>query len=185
VLLRQVPDPGQTRKPRPHLSGEPDRVRPDQLVPPARRVLPVLPDRLQRSVRVHGHGDALPGTARDRGDRLPESRPVHVPRAPVRVHRARLDGVLRGCGLMASDPKTLAAGEGKERRWQLWALVPIILLVGAVTLFASTGGSLTGLLGRNPPQLDEFAVRRVSFKPGEIRIRVTNPQRADLTIGSV
>jgi zinc transporter ZupT len=86
---------------------------------------------------------------------------------------------------MASDPKTLAAGEEKERRWQLWALVPIVLLVGAVTLFASTGGSLTGLLGHNPPQLDEFAVRRVSFKPGEIRIRVTNPQRADLTIGSV
>ena len=55
---------------------------------------------------------------------------------------------------MASDPKTLTAGEEKERRWQLWALVPIVLLVGAVTLFASTGGSLTGLLGHNPPQLD-------------------------------
>jgi zinc transporter ZupT len=60
-----------------------------------------------------------------------------------------------------------------------------VLLVGAVSLFASTGGSLTGLLGHNPPQLDEFAIRRVAFEPGEIRIRVTNPQRADLSIGSV
>ena len=30
---------------RPHLPREPDRVRPDQLVPPARRLLPLLPDR--------------------------------------------------------------------------------------------------------------------------------------------
>ena len=42
----------------------------DQLVPPARRLLPLLPDRLERSLRVHGHRDALPGTARDHRDRL-------------------------------------------------------------------------------------------------------------------
>jgi ZIP family zinc transporter len=86
---------------------------------------------------------------------------------------------------MASDPKGVVEAYGKERHWHLWALVPIVLLVGAVSLFASTGGSLTGLLGHNPPQLDEFAIRRVAFEPGEIRIRVTNPQRADLSIGSV
>ena len=72
-----------------------------------------------------------------------------------------------------------------DLRWRLWALVPIVLLVGAVSLFASTGGSLTSLVGRNAPPLDEFAIRRVAFKPGEIRIRVSNPQRPDLMIGSV
>ena len=66
VLLREVPDQGQPASARPDLPREPDRVRPDQLVPPARRVLPLLPHRLDRPVRVHGHGDALPGRALDR-----------------------------------------------------------------------------------------------------------------------
>jgi zinc transporter, ZIP family len=70
-------------------------------------------------------------------------------------------------------------------RWRLWALVPVLLLVGAVSLFAATGGSLVELVGSNPPPPDEFDVRRVEFKPGEIRIRVTNPQPDDLTIASV
>src|SRR5918999_5878180 len=70
-------------------------------------------------------------------------------------------------------------------RWRLWALVPVLLLVGIVSLFAATGSSLVELLGRNPPAADEFDIRRVEFKPGEIRIRVTNPQSDDLTIASV
>jgi zinc transporter ZupT len=70
-------------------------------------------------------------------------------------------------------------------RWRLWALVPILLLAGAVSLFAGAGGSLLDLVGRNPPQPDEFDVRRVEFHPGEIRVRVTNPQTDDLTIASV
>jgi zinc transporter, ZIP family len=70
-------------------------------------------------------------------------------------------------------------------RWRLWALVPVLLLVGAVSLFAATGGSLVELVGRNPPPADEFDIRRVEFKPGEVRIRVTNPQPEDLTIASV
>jgi zinc transporter ZupT len=70
-------------------------------------------------------------------------------------------------------------------RWRLWALVPVVLLVGAVSLFATTGGSLVELIGRNPPPADEFDVRRVEFSPGEIRIRVTNPQPDDLTIALV
>jgi zinc transporter, ZIP family len=72
-----------------------------------------------------------------------------------------------------------------EGRWRLWALVPILLLVGAVSLFAGAGDSLLDLVGRSPPQADEFDVRRVEFHPGEIRIRVTNPQTDDLTIASV
>jgi zinc transporter ZupT len=41
------------------------------------------------------------------------------------------------------------------------------------------------MIGTNPPPADEFDVRRVEFEPGEIRIRVTNPQADDLTIASV
>jgi zinc transporter ZupT len=80
---------------------------------------------------------------------------------------------------------TEAAIEPGFARWRLWALVPIVLLVGAVSLFAATGGSLVDLIGRNPPPADEFDVRRVEFSPGEIRIQVTNPQPEDLTIATV
>ena len=82
-----------------------------------------------------------------------------------------------------------SASPPAERRlpgpWRLWALVPLLLLAGVVALFASTGTSLLDLVGRAPPALDQFNVRRVEFKPGEIRIRVTNPQRPKLTIASV
>src|SRR5919106_6614931 len=69
--------------------------------------------------------------------------------------------------------------------WRIWAVAPVLLLAGAVSLFAASGESLTGLVGAVAPQPDEFDVRRVEFHPGEIRIRVTNPQRDDLTIASV
>ena len=95
LLLRALPDQGRALEARAHLSRQPDRVRPDQLVPPPRRVLPLLPDRIDGPVRVHGHRDAVPGPAGDRRDRVRRGRHVHVPRAPVRVHRARLDGLLR------------------------------------------------------------------------------------------
>ena len=78
---------------------------------------------------------------------------------------------------------TLAERSGAG--WRLWALVPLLLLVGVVALFAATGGSVLDLLGRTPPPADEFDVRRVEFKPGEIRVRVTNPQQEDLTIAQV
>jgi zinc transporter, ZIP family len=71
------------------------------------------------------------------------------------------------------------------RSWRLWAFVPLVLLTAVVALFTATGGSVTGLLGTAPPPADEFDIRRVEFHPGEIRIRVTNPQPDDLTIASV
>jgi zinc transporter ZupT len=71
------------------------------------------------------------------------------------------------------------------RSWRLWALAPLLLLTGVVALFTATGSSITGLLGENPPPADEFDIRRVEFHPGEIRIRVTNPQPDDLTIALV
>ena len=69
--------------------------------------------------------------------------------------------------------------------WRLWALGPILLLALVVGLFVTTGSSLVELIGRNPPPADVFDVRRVEFKPGQIRVRVTNPQTDDLTIASV
>jgi zinc transporter, ZIP family len=79
---------------------------------------------------------------------------------------------------------TAAAARLRAGGW-LWALVPLLLLVGVVALFSSSGSSLLDLVGRAPPPADQFDIRRVAFKPGEIRIRVTNPQRPELTIGTV
>jgi len=72
-----------------------------------------------------------------------------------------------------------------ELSWRLWALVPVVLLALAVGGYVATGSSLVGLIGSNPPQADEFDVRRVEFKPGEIRVRATNPQPSELAIASV
>ena len=81
-----------------------------------------------------------------------------------------------------------SVAEGRERRsapGRLWVLVPILLLVGIVSLFSARGGSLLDLVGDNPPPADEVDIRRVELSPGEISIRVTNPQRDDLTIAMV
>ena len=72
-----------------------------------------------------------------------------------------------------------------QLKWRIWALVPILALVAAASTFAAAGGSLIGLIGTNPPPADEFDIRRIELKEGEIRVRVTNPQREDLTIASV
>lgn len=72
-----------------------------------------------------------------------------------------------------------------ELTFRLWALVPILLLAAAVGGYVASGSSLVGLIGSNPPQADEFDIRRVQFSPGEIRVRVTNPQQDDLTVASV
>jgi zinc transporter ZupT len=78
-----------------------------------------------------------------------------------------------------------AAPTGGGGLWRVWALVPVVLLAAAVGAFVSSGSSLVDLIGRNPPPADEFDIRRVEFHPGEIRIRVTNPQQEELTIASV
>jgi zinc transporter, ZIP family len=70
-------------------------------------------------------------------------------------------------------------------RWRLWALVPLILLVGFVSVFVASGSSIVDLVGQNAPQPDVFDVRRVELHPGEIRVRVTNPQQEDLTVAAV
>jgi zinc transporter ZupT len=75
-----------------------------------------------------------------------------------------------------------AASSGRRG---LWALAPLLLLIAVVAAFNAWGTSVTELLGRNPPPADEFDVRRVEFRPGEIRIKVTNPQQEKLTIASI
>jgi ZIP family zinc transporter len=72
-----------------------------------------------------------------------------------------------------------------ELSWRLWALVPVVLLALVVGGYVASGASIVDLIGTNPPQADEFDIRRVEFKPGEVRVRVTNPQQDDLTIASV
>ena len=69
--------------------------------------------------------------------------------------------------------------------WRLWALVPVLLLAIAVGAVSMSGDWFADLIGRNPPPADEFDIRRVEFKPGEIRILVRNPQPDDLTIANV
>ncbi|HXF98003.1 MAG TPA: hypothetical protein VNJ46_05250 [Gaiellaceae bacterium] len=69
--------------------------------------------------------------------------------------------------------------------WRLWALVPVLLLALAVGVVVTSGSSLVELVGRNPPPPDEFDIRRVEFRPGEIRITVRNPQPQELTIANV
>ena len=80
---------------------------------------------------------------------------------------------------------TVAAERRRSGRFRLLSLVPLIVLAAVVIAFAATGDSLTGLVRDNPPALDEFDIRRVEFRPGEIRIRVTNPQPDELTIATV
>ena len=69
--------------------------------------------------------------------------------------------------------------------WRVWAVVPVLLLALAVGTVVTSGSSLVDLVGTNPPPADEFDIRRVEFKPGEIRITVRNPQPDDLTIANV
>jgi zinc transporter, ZIP family len=78
-----------------------------------------------------------------------------------------------------------SAAQELPRGWRLWALLPLLLLVGAVAVFAASGTTLLDLVGRAPPPADQFDIRRVEFKPGQVRIRVTNPQRQELTIATV
>ena len=74
-------------------------------------------------VRVHRHDQPGAGAARDPRDALPVPGQVHVPRPQDRVRRARLDGLLRGRGLMAA-PRPAARRETSAARLWLLGLDP-------------------------------------------------------------
>jgi len=71
---------------------------------------------------------------------------------------------------------------GRGVAWRLWGVVPILLLAVVVGAFATTGDRLLELVGQSPPPADELDIRRVEFRPGEIRVLVRNPQREPITI---
>ena len=111
---------------------------------------------------------------------FPHTGHVHVPRPPVGVHRARLDGLLRGRRLMeagAAPPAGLA--------WRLWALVPILLLALVVGAFVSAGTRSSTWSAATRRRRTSSTSAGSSSTPGEIRIRVRNPQPEDLTIAAV
>jgi zinc transporter ZupT len=83
------------------------------------------------------------------------------------------------------DAQTDASARARRAPSRLWALGPLLLLAAVVGAFASSGSSLVGLIGQNPPPADEFDIRRVELSPNEVRIVVRNPQRDALTIASV
>ncbi len=98
--------------------------------------------------------------------RFPTRGAVHVPRAPVRVHRARLAGLLRG--------DVMTATATPKRRVPAWALGlgPLLLIVAAVGLFAALGGP--GLGERRGPPAEEARRRAHGPAPGEIELTVRN-----------
>ncbi len=95
--LHQRARAGEARRAGADLSRQRARVRPDELLPYPRQLLPLLPDwDLAGADRAHRHGDPGSGAAGDPRGPLPVSGQVHVPRPRQRVRRARLDWVLRG-----------------------------------------------------------------------------------------
>lgn len=87
---------------------------------------------------------------------------------------------------MESGAATEPGQRDRQRvAWRVWAIVPLLLLVGVVAIFASSGGSLVDLVGTNPPPADQVQIGRVEFRPGEIRVHVRNPQPDAITVASV
>lgn len=85
---------------------------------------------------------------------------------------------------MTTDTATATTPPRRRRSVPRIAL-PVLLLGLIVAGVGLLGDRLTGLVGSNPPPADSFNVRRVSFEPGAIEIRVQNPQRDDLTVAVV
>lgn len=75
-----------------------------------------------------------------------------------------------------------AAAPLRRGPFALLAALPLVLLAAALLLFTATDTKLFGLIGENPPPPDELSVSRVDFAPGEIKLRVTNPQPEPITI---
>jgi zinc transporter, ZIP family len=79
----------------------------------------------------------------------------------------------------ATDPTT------GVRRLPTWALVagPLILIAGAIVLFAALGGP--GLDERRGPPVEDLAVERAVLHPGEIQLTVRNTGPDDVQVAQV
>ena len=113
VRLHEPAARGPARRAHPGLRGQRARVRPDQLVPPAREPVRLVPDgHVADGGRVHRHGDALPGPARDRRVALPDRGAGSCstrtsPSSPSSAGRASsrcADGGARRAGVGARPP---------------------------------------------------------------------------------
>ena len=104
-----------------------------------------------------GHGHAVPGSARDPGVQLqgPRDGPVHVPCAPVRVHRARVGGHVRcsGGGGM-NDTANLPLGRvmrpGSRLANAVWIVLPLLVL-GLAAAWLVVGDPLRAFNNGAPP----------------------------------
>src|SRR3954453_20731442 len=124
-----------------------------------------------------------PGPARDPRMAVTLRRQVHVPRAPVRVHRARLAGLLRGVlmeGRAATDHDLHS--EHRVPGW-LSGLVPLVLIAAALDGFAALGGP--GLGERRGPPAEELAVEKTRLQPGVIELTVRNDGPDAVSIAQV
>ena len=124
------------------------------------------------------------GAARRHRDRLREHRHVHVPRPPVGVHRARLDGLLRGRRLM----ETRAADAGRRRvGWRLLGA----RARSCCSRSSSARSSRRRLVARRPDRHEPAAGRRVRRPPGRVPARARSASSSatrsatTLTIASV
>ena len=117
-----------------------------------------------RAGRVHRHGHAVPGPARDPRAALPARGALHVPRAPVRVHGAGMAGVLRRPRLSPdAGPAALAA----------WGSLPLALVALAVGALRRCSTARASASARGPP-VEELAVERTVLEPGVDRAAVRN-----------
>ena len=124
------PIAGEAQRARAGLHRQRARVRPDQLVPPAREPVRLLPDGdVEDPVGADRHGDALPGPARHRSSgasRTPASTcsTRTSPSSPSSAGRASSRS-RDGCGTRRPRP-----GVGARAR-------PAALIVGGIALFAA------------------------------------------------
>src|SRR4051794_27883712 len=110
------------------------------------------------------------------------SRPLHVPRAPVRVHRARLAGVLRGHVMEArgATEEDLRRDESGGAPIGLLGLAPLVLIAAALGTFTALDGP--GLAARRGPPAEELAVEQTVLRPGTIELTVRNDGPDAVTI---
>ena len=115
--------------------------------------------------------------------RVREHGSLHVPRAPVRVRRARLDGVLRGRRLAAMEARPRRHGDGWAGASGRSCRCCCSRSRSARSSRAARRSSTSS--GRTRRRRTSSTSAASSSSPGEIRIIVRNPQPDDLTIANV
>ena len=164
-------------------------------LPPARQFLRLLRPRhdADADAQDRRHDHAVPGAARHPRVHLPRSRagPVHVPRAPVRVRRARLDGHVRryGRGGMneTSAPSRIVTGPAERQGLALsdliWLALPIALLAlaGAWLLLADP----LRVFSNGAPPVEKLTFERTLLDHTGIHLQVRAGGSEPMTIAQV